>query len=606
MAVPAALIPPNPLPLVQPSPIPTSAPTSCSPSATSSPSPSVAPTAQSLFRSELISTTSPGIPTAALPSKPVYSTPSPVENTPQNNECKMVELRGAKVASFTVDGCELICLPQAFDLFLKHLVGGLHTVYTKLKRLEITPVVCNVEQVRILRGLGAIQPGVNRCKLISRKDFETLYNDCTNASSRPGRPPKRTTQSVTSPHSENPHIMPHSVPGLMSPGMIPPTGLTAAAAAAAAATNAAIAEAMKVKKIKLEVMSSYHGNNNQHGPADSENGDLSSSVGLELPFMMMPHPLIPVSLPPASVTMAMSQMNHLSTIANMAAAAQGQSLPSRMVTSVIKERVPDSPSPAPSLEDGRRPGSHPSSQRSSSVSSSPAHTESSSDRIPVHQNGLSMNQALLGLSPSILPGPKEGDLAHDMTHESKRMHAEKVENPLCTPTARDSYERLTLAGQALPPGFPSPFLFPDGLSSIETLLTNIQGLLKVAIDNARAQEKQVQLEKTELKMELFRERELRETLEKQLAIEQKNRAIIQKRLKKEKKAKRKLQEALEYESKRREQAEHTLKQTSPSDSLRSLNDSLTQEMETDRSSGRTDAERTIQDGRLFLKTTVMY
>ncbi|XP_054871033.1 dachshund d isoform X1 [Amphiprion ocellaris] len=611
MAVPAALIPPTPL--VPPPPISTPSATTSPPSTTSSPSPSLAPPSgpgQNLFRSELLATSSPGIPTptAALPpSKPVYSTPSPVENIPQNNECKMVELRGAKVASFTVDGCELICLPQAFDLFLKHLVGGLHTVYTKLKRLEITPVVCNVEQVRILRGLGAIQPGVNRCKLISRKDFETLYNDCTNASSRPGRPPKR-TQSVTS--SENPHIMPHSVPGLMSPGMIPPTGLTAAAAAAA---NAAIAEAMKVKKIKLEAMSSYHGNANHHG-ADGENGDLSSSVGLELPFMMMPHPLIPVSLPPASVTMAMSQMNHLSTIANMAAAAQGQSLPSRMVTSVIKgfqERVPDSPSPAPSLEDNRRPGSHPSSHRSSSVSSSPAHTESSSDRIPAHHNGLSMNQALLGLSPNIIPGPKEGDLAHDMSHEAKRMHADKEDNPMCTPTARDSYERLSLAGQALPPGFPSPFLFPDGLSSIETLLTNIQGLLKVAIDNARAQEKQVQLEKTELKMELFRERELRETLEKQLAMEQKNRAIIQKRLKKEKKAKRKLQEALEYESKRREQAEQTLKQPSPSDSMRSLNgqkrhNSLTPEMESDRSSGRTDAERTIQDGRLFLKTTVMY
>ncbi|KAM7380267.1 hypothetical protein PAMP_003579 [Pampus punctatissimus] len=611
MAVPAALIPPTPL--VPPPPISTPSATTSPPSTTSSPSPSLAPPSgpgQNLFRSELLGTSSPGIPTptsALQPSKPVYSTPSPVENIPQNNECKMVELRGAKVASFTVDGCELICLPQAFDLFLKHLVGGLHTVYTKLKRLEITPVVCNVEQVRILRGLGAIQPGVNRCKLISRKDFETLYNDCTNASSRPGRPPKR-TQSVTSP--ENPHIMPHSVPGLMSPGMMPPTGLTAAAAAAA---NAAIAEAMKVKKIKLEAMSSYHSNANHHG-ADGENGDLSSSVGLELPFMMMPHPLIPVSLPPASVTMAMSQMNHLSTIANMAAAAQGQSLPSRMVTSVIKgfqERVPDSPSPAPSLEDHRRPGSHPSSHRSSSVSSSPAHTESSSDRIPVHHNGLSMNHALLGLSPNIPPGPKEGDLAHDMSHEVKRMHADKEDNPMCTPTARDSYERLSLAGQALPPGFPSPFLFPDGLSSIETLLTNIQGLLKVAIDNARAQEKQVQLEKTELKMELFRERELRETLEKQLAMEQKNRAIIQKRLKKEKKAKRKLQEALEYESKRREQAEQTLKQPSPTDSMRSLNGqtfhhSLTPEMESDRSSGRTDAERTIQDGRLFLKTTVMY
>ncbi|XP_073202585.1 dachshund homolog 1 isoform X10 [Lepidochelys kempii] len=738
MAVPAALIPPTQL-VPPPPPISTSAActtTTTTSSATSSPSPSIAPPPASsgtnLFRPEPIaaaaaaaaaatvtSSTSSGgggggggggsssngggggnncspslgtgtsggagggtsTPSAAnsssgsLPGKPVYSTPSPVENTPQNNECKMVDLRGAKVASFTVEGCELICLPQAFDLFLKHLVGGLHTVYTKLKRLEITPVVCNVEQVRILRGLGAIQPGVNRCKLISRKDFETLYNDCTNASSRPGRPPKR-TQSVTSP--ENSHIMPHSVPGLMSPGIIPPTGLTAAAAAAAAATNAAIAEAMKVKKIKLEAMSNYHASNNQHG-AESENGDLNSSVGssdgswdkeklqspltqgsqvsvnhpslpgqhnlpvshplnplqqnhllpngLELPFMMMPHPLIPVSLPPASVTMAMSQMNHLSTIANMAAAAQVQSPPSRVETSVIKERVPDSPSPAPSLEEGRRPGSHPSSHRSSSVSSSPARTESSSDRIPVHQNGLSMNQMLMGLSPNILPGPKEGDLAgHEVGHETKRIHIEKDETPLSTPTARDSLDKLSLTGhgQPLPPGFPSPFLFPDGLSSIETLLTNIQGLLKVAIDNARAQEKQVQMEKTELKMELFRERELRETLEKQLAVEQKNRAIIQKRLKKEKKAKRKLQEALEFETKRREQAEQTLKQATSTDSLRALNDSLTPEIEADRSGGRTDAERTIQeegllskaglafqqtlvpDGRLYLKTTVMY
>uniref|UniRef100_W5NAC0 Dachshund a n=1 Tax=Lepisosteus oculatus TaxID=7918 RepID=W5NAC0_LEPOC len=112
-------------------------------------------------------------------SDPLYT--SPAESPRLNNECKMVEVHGVKVASFTVDGQELICLPQVFDLFLKHLVGGLHTVYTKLKRLDISPVVCTVEQVRILRGLGAIQPGVNRCKLITRKDFEALYNDCTNA-----------------------------------------------------------------------------------------------------------------------------------------------------------------------------------------------------------------------------------------------------------------------------------------------------------------------------------------------------------------------------------------------------------------------------------------
>ncbi|KAG1714498.1 Dachshund 1 [Nymphon striatum] len=101
------------------------------------------------------------------------------------NECKLIDYRGAKIAAFIVNGETLLCLPQAFELFLKHLVGGLHTVYTKLKRLEVTPIVCNVEQVRILRGLGAIQPGVNRCKLLSCKDFDLLYKDCTTARSVP-------------------------------------------------------------------------------------------------------------------------------------------------------------------------------------------------------------------------------------------------------------------------------------------------------------------------------------------------------------------------------------------------------------------------------------
>nr|CAH8824239.1 unnamed protein product [Trichobilharzia regenti] len=120
-----------------------------------------------------------------------YCTPNPVPNLPENNQVHFLDYRGAHLAAFTVNGRDLICLPQAFELFLKHLVGGLHTVYTKLKRLEIIPVVCNVEQVRILRGLGAIQPGVNRCKLIAPQEFDVLYADCTNSSSRPGRPSKR-------------------------------------------------------------------------------------------------------------------------------------------------------------------------------------------------------------------------------------------------------------------------------------------------------------------------------------------------------------------------------------------------------------------------------
>ncbi|RWS30800.1 dachshund-2-like protein [Leptotrombidium deliense] len=170
------------------------------------------------------------------------------------NECRIIEYRGARIAAFlsgNKNPCEyLLCLPQAFELFLKHLVGGLHTVYTKLKRLDIVPIVCNVEQVRILRGLGAIQPGVNRCKLLATKDFDTLYKDCTTASTcercrhtstfvyfcrsllgthhspRPGRPPKRspvagmvspvpTTIPATAPQQQ-----PNSVPYLG----FPPTG----------------------------------------------------------------------------------------------------------------------------------------------------------------------------------------------------------------------------------------------------------------------------------------------------------------------------------------------------------------------------------------------
>lgn len=111
-----------------------------------------------------------------------YSSPPPISTSdPTANECKLVDYRGQKVAAFIISGETMLCLPQAFELFLKHLVGGLHTVYTKLKRLDIVPLVCNVEQVRILRGLGAIQPGVNRCKLLSCKDFDVLYRDCTTA-----------------------------------------------------------------------------------------------------------------------------------------------------------------------------------------------------------------------------------------------------------------------------------------------------------------------------------------------------------------------------------------------------------------------------------------
>ncbi|KAG9265489.1 hypothetical protein AMEX_G19936 [Astyanax mexicanus] len=542
-----------------------------------------------------------------------------------NNECKMVEVHGVKVASFTVDGQELICLPQVFDLFLKHLVGGLHTVYTKLKRLDICPVVCTVEQVRILRGLGAIQPGVNRCKLISRKDFEALYNDCTNASSRPGRPPKRSL-GVTMQDSSR--LLPHSVHGLLSPGLLSPTGLTAAA----------MAEAMKLQKMKLMAMNNIHGAGSQNG-TESENEELNSNAGgsesswdkeklqsppssgaqhslahaslatqhgltgshltslqqshllanrLDLPFMMMPHPLLPVSLPPASVAMAMNQMNHLNTIANMAAAAQMHSPLSRAGASVIKECVQDSPSPAPSLEEAPRPGSQPSSHVSSSVSSSPNPHPQSPERL-------------------VLNSAEIGDIADRETGiNMKKILKEKDEAQLALPLLKPGFEKLPLGAQTLPPGFPAPFLFADGLSSVETLLTNIQGLLKVAVDNARVQEKQVQHERKELKMELYREREMRESLERQLTSELHSRATIQKRLKKEKKAKRKLQEALEFESKRREQVEQALKQATSPESLRiTLSDKVIPEVEAEHN-GSQQENSAVQENRPYSKPPIMY
>uniref|UniRef100_A0A1A8D557 SKI/SNO/DAC domain-containing protein n=2 Tax=Nothobranchius kadleci TaxID=1051664 RepID=A0A1A8D557_NOTKA len=586
----------------------TNSPPPAATSAASSPAPPVAhPALLQQFRADLLLANGTPLKSGGAPvssgAKPVYATASPVESTPQNNECKLVEVKGAKLASFTVKGTELICLPQAFDVFLKHLVGGLHTVYTKLKRLDIAPVVCNVEQVRVLRGLGAIQPGVNRCKLISRQDFETLYNDCTNASSRPGRPPKR-LQSVTEGGTH--HMLSHS--GLMHAGIMPPADLSALA-----------------KKIKLEAMAGYH-SSQQHGGPNGENGDHSTGLVLDqLPFMMMSHPLIPASLAPASVSMAMGQMNRLSTLASMANVAQlHANPPARAPTSVIKERVQDTPSPSPSLEEAQMSSNH-----SSSVSSSPLPTERTAET--THHDALSSSHGVLGHCPGMVHGPRETDgTSAEYNKENKRSHSDKDNSSSAAPTTRESSNRHVYqkapssreiservsypTGQKLPAGLHhTPFIFPEGLSSIETLLTNIQqGLLRVAIENARAQEKQDQLERTELKMELVRERELRETLERQLSMEQKNRVLIQKRLKKEKRSKRKLQEALEEEVKLRDQAEHSLLHTASthvghqSMAATPHAESVTQDAEGSGCDDNRLDTKAMQEGRMFLQTSGMY
>lgn len=49
----------------------------------------------------------------------------------------------------------------------------------------------------------------------------------------------------------------------------------------------------------------------------------------------------------------------------------------------------------------------------------------------------------------------------------------------------------------------------------------------MAVENARAQDKQIQAEKRELKMELYREREMRESLERQLNSELQSRGQME-------------------------------------------------------------------------------
>ncbi|XP_078721035.1 dachshund homolog 1-like isoform X8 [Lampetra fluviatilis] len=467
--------------------------------------------------------------------------------------------------------------------------------------------------------MGAIQPGVNRCKLISRHDFETLYTDCTNTSSRPGRPPKR-AHGLLSPDSMLPHH------GLLSPGVLSPPGL---GPTGGVSSGAAFPESLKMKKLKLEAVNGVHGNGNPgnkegdatemcsasagggeglwdrgkhhspktpltppgmsaqplsatHGPPTSHpltqlqqsslfsngaqlplwvswlSGHSQNVLGLEhmgsaLPFMMMSHPLLPVSLPhAASVTMAMGHMTHLGgggNASNMAAGA-GEAQPGHplRLDAGLKERSEErdsSPEPSPMR---RQRSEEPPSPRHCSP---PALAHGSIERLD-------------GMAVGMLAGTA-GDKQHSLASLAQ-LHAD----------------------------FPAAaFLFPDGLSSTETLLTNIQGLLKVAADSARAQDKQAQLEKSELRLEILREREVREALERELATEQRNRELVQKRLKKEKKAKRKLQEALEFEGKRREQAEHALTQATNPDGLRGLGEPLSPMMEGERS-GQGENERVAQ------------
>ncbi|GAB1601554.1 hypothetical protein Ahia01_000433800 [Argonauta hians] len=89
-------------------------------------------------------------------------------------------------------------------------------------------------------------------------------------------------------------------------------------------------------------------------------------------------------------------------------------------------------------------------------------------------------------------------------------------------------------------------------------------------------------------MELLRERDLRENIEKQLLDEQRTRVMLQKRLKKEKKSRRKLQEQMEMIDQRNSMMSGERMSTPP--------DCHSQDMERERSYMEA-AERKLQDSQ---------
>ncbi|XP_068219113.1 dachshund homolog 1-like isoform X11 [Palaemon carinicauda] len=517
-----------------------------------------------------------------------YHSPPPVPSS-ESHECKIVDYRGAKVAAFIINGDTMLCLPQAFEIFLKHLVGGLHTVYTKLKRLGIEPLVCNVDQVRILRGLGAIQPGVNRCKLLCIKHFDILYKDCTTASSRPGRPPKRASDFMTmapSPDALFDLKKRHLENGGFHNGQLPGDH--------------------RLDKSPL-LANGYHA-----PPHFNPLQYMAHHMGLGYP------PLMPGGLPgglPGG-----HPVGHHPLSPNDASPLKHPHITPETLARMHEERVERERQLALEQRHGLTPtsiaGGHP-----------PMPPTSTQDSDHHHHHHHPPTSPVLNLSKGGAPSDeghddRDDDREHDLaSHDSARedLHDDDrrtnqhddVDRLSDMDDDEDKDESMDIAdawarassnlGQtqlSSPPGAggPGATMGIGGsapLSSTEVLLRNILGLLRVAEENARHHERQTQYEKAELKMEVLRERELRETLEKQLQEEQKNRILMQKRCAKLKKLRRRLQERLDVEVKRRSRYEDHLRSNSP-DALGDINDTIRKEMEAIAAELKNESFKTVQ------------
>ncbi|XP_053634497.2 dachshund homolog 1 isoform X4 [Cherax quadricarinatus] len=554
-----------------------------------------------------------------------YHSPPPVPSS-ESHECKIVDYRGAKVAAFIINGDTMLCLPQAFELFLKHLVGGLHTVYTKLKRLSIEPIVCNVDQVRILRGLGAIQPGVNRCKLLSVKHFDILYKDCTTArlcksimnqntyhmmetflvsASGATTPGQQMTQQMT---PLMPQQMPQQMPlpdDLHYESLRP--DLHCCSRPGRPPKRASDFMTMAPTQDTLFDLKKRHMENtgfpNGHLPGDPR---LEKSPLLANGYHAPPHfnplqymahhmaglgypPLLPGGIPggiptgghvgphPISPSEA-SPLKHPQITPESLARMHEERVDRERQMALDQRRglTPTSmpgphPMPPTSAHDDHQPPISPVLNLSKGAASEEAQEEREDERdhdLASHDSGRDRDLH----DDDRRHNPHDDDRLSDMDDDDDKEESMDVADAWTR--ASNTLGQTQLTSPPAPPGALASIGGNAPLSSTEVLLRNILGLLRVAEENARHHERQTQCEKAELKMEVLRERELRETLEKQLQEEQKNRILMQKRCAKLKKLRRRLQERLDVEMKRRSRYEDHIRSNSP-DALGDINGTYT-------------------------------
>ncbi|XP_020917495.1 dachshund homolog 1 isoform X2 [Exaiptasia diaphana] len=420
---------------------------------------------------------------------------------------KMVNMNGIDIAAFNVDGEDLLCFPQVYEYFLKDLVSGMHTVYTKLKRMNIQGRNCNVEQVRMMRSVGAIGQVVNRCKLISREDFNKIYEDCL-LYRGPGR------------RRKNPEIPPEL---LNNPFKIYRTD-----------TQQSPGQAETVPGSGQE----DNGDEVEQPTEQRDSNNNSEDNAFKVPHRHVVHSAVP----------------------RFTGASNGYISSSHSGVFAYNSRTPSS-SRLPTMVNIR--SSVPQTNSSPAISNAVHITHT-----PV-RSLMSETQSEQSVSHVSSTGVSE--------HVENRGIVSEAGSDLSASTARIHLK-------------PEVEYRENG--SVETLLHNIQGLLKVTAESARQQQRQAQLESNELRRLLQREKDAREKAEKLSASLQRSKAFWHKKFKREKKAKKKLSERLAEEQQRVYLLDQQLQNTSQ-DAMKQMNDSLIEELDKERSA-KGEAERKLQ------------